>query len=233
MQRPDGPASGYQNWRDLLFAHWTFDPSVVRALVPEHLEIDLWEDRAYVGVVPFAMENVRPALLPRVLAMDFLETNLRTYVRHRGESGVYFFSLEAASMLAVKAARWGWGLPYFHADMSMSREGDVIEYASERRGSPASRCYARYRLGRMLGASTEGTLAYWLLERYLLFTVKRDRVYRGQVHHVPYPAQEVEVLTFDEDLLAAAGLPPTDGAPPEVAHYASGVDVEVFGPYPV
>ena len=229
MQRPEGKPSGYQNWRELLFVHWTFEPAALRALVPPELELDLWEGRAYAGIVPFAMEAVRPALLPRVFAMDFLETNVRTYVTCRGEPGVFFFSLEAASLLAVKAARWGWGLPYHHAEMSSVRDGDTIAYATTRHSDGAAFA-ARYTIGEHLGASEPGTLEHFLLERYLLFTVRRDRVSRGQVAHVPYPAQRVTLHECTDSLLAAAGLASPD-RPPELAHYAAGVDVEVFGPH--
>lgn len=230
MQRPDRKSSGSQNWRDLLFVHWEVPATEVRALVPEPLELDLWEGRAFVGVVPFVMEAVRPAFLPRVMALDFLETNVRTYVRYHDRPGVFFFSLEASSFVAVKAARWGWGLPYFHASMSIQHDGDYIEYESERRDRRAPRHHARYRPGRLLGPSLPGTLEYFLLERYLLFSTRGGRIYEGQVHHVPYPAQLVDLVAIEDDLVAATGLPqPT--APPATAHYAAGVDVEVFGPW--
>ncbi len=232
LPRPDRKPSGFQSWRELLFVHWTFPPEVVRPLVPAELELDLWNGLAYVGVVPFIMRDVRPAFLPRMLALDFLETNVRTYVRHRDRPGVSFFSLEAASLLAVKAARWGWNLPYFHATMSTAHDGDVIGYASRRRGREQPRFAARYRPGALLGPSAPGTLEDFLLERYLLFSTKGDRVHVGQVHHEPYPAQAVEVLSLEDDLMVAAGLPRVD-RPPDTAHYAAGVDVEVFGPWPV
>jgi uncharacterized protein YqjF (DUF2071 family) len=230
MQRPDRKPSGTQNWRDLLFVHWEVSRDALRALVPKSLELDLWEGRAFVGVVPFVMQAVRPAFLPRVMALDFLETNVRTYVRYRDRPGVYFFSLEASSFVAVKAARWGWGLPYFHASMSIQHDGDYIEYESERRDRGGARHRARYRPGQLLGASAPGTLEYFLLERYLLFSTKRGRVYEGQVHHVPYPAQLVEIVSIEDDLVAAAGLP-QPSEPHAIAHYAAGVDVEVFGPW--
>jgi hypothetical protein len=225
--RPAGSPNGWQNWRDLLFVHWYVSVDALRALVPPALELDLWNGRALVGVVPFAMQDVRPSWLPSAFALDFLETNVRTYVRYRDRPGVYFHSLDAASLLAVKAARWGWGLPYFHARMSLQR-GDWFEYATERRGAI---CKPRYRPGALLGPSAEGTFEYFLLERYLLFSLKGDRVYEGQVEHVPYPAQQVELASLDESLIAAAGLA-REGEPCAV-HYAAGVDVEVFGPNPV
>jgi hypothetical protein len=230
-RRPEGPPSGSQRWRELLFVHFTFAPEVVRALVPKELELDLWEDRAWVGLVPFKMEDIRPRFAP--FGLDFLETNVRTYVHHRGEPGVFFFSLEASSWLAVKAARLGWGLPYFHADMSTRHTGERVHYATKRRGAaPKVETSVEYSLGELLGPSKEGTLEHFLLERYLLFTAKDGRVSRGQVHHVPYPAQRATLHAFEDDLVAAAGLPRPTEAPSSVL-YASGVDVKVFGPWDV
>ncbi len=230
LARPDTRPTGWQKWRDLLFVHWDVPVESLRALVPSQLELDLWRGRALVGVVPFAMQDVRPAWLPSMFALDFLETNTRTYVTYKGRPGVFFFSLEAASLLAVKAARWGWGLPYFHAAMQCTREGDWFAYATKRRGAEAA-CTARYRPGAHLGPSTEGTFEYFLLERYLLFSLKQNAVYEGQVVHEPYPAQEVELASIDESLIRAAGLE-RSGSPCAV-HYAAGVDVEVFGPWKV
>jgi uncharacterized protein YqjF (DUF2071 family) len=232
LARPEGKASGMQNWRELLFSHWTFPLDVLRPLVPAELELDPWNGEAFVGAVPFLMRDVRPRWLPRAFALDFLELNIRTYVRYRDRPGVYFFSLEASSLLAVKAARWGWGLPYFHAKMSHGVDGDIMSFDSRRKDRAAPSHLARYRLGALLGPSLPGSLEYFLLERYLLFTVKRGQVYEGQVHHVPYPAQAVELLELTDGLVAATGLP-DPARRPDLVHYAAGVDVEVFGPWPV
>jgi uncharacterized protein YqjF (DUF2071 family) len=230
-RRPEGANAGTQNWRELLFAHWSFDPAIVRALVPDVLDLDLWDGRAWVGLVPFKMEEIRPSFIPRALALDFLETNLRTYVTHRGEPGVWFFSLEASSRLAVKAARMMWGLPYFHAEMRATKEGDRLRYTSRRNGSLAD-LDVEWEIGEVLGPSKVGTFEHFLLERYLLFAMKNGTVKKGHVHHVPYPAQRAKVHRIQESLLAAAGLPaPVDA--PEIVHYASGVDVEVFGPWDI
>jgi uncharacterized protein YqjF (DUF2071 family) len=121
------------SWLDLLFAHWSFPPELIRALLPPNLELDTHGGRAWVGVVPFRMENVGPRglnWLPGVSA--FLELNVRTYVVHEGKPGVWFFSLDAASRLAVQAARLGFHLPYFNAQMRCETRDGWIEYSSER-----------------------------------------------------------------------------------------------------
>ena len=219
--------SGYQEWRSLLFLHWPVRVETLRALVPSGLELDLYQGTAYVGVVPFAMQGVRPRWCPKRFAFDFLEANVRTYVSHRGRPGVFFFSLEAASRIAVWAARAFWSLPYHLAEMSLLQQGDEFVYESRRRSNGA-RHKVRYRLGAKLGESEPGSLEFFLLERYLLFTEHRGAIYAGQVHHAPYPAQAAEVLELEDELIEAAGLGPCSG-PPVFVHYAWGVDVEVFG----
>lgn len=225
-RRPQRKAAGYQKWRSLLFMHWPVPVETLRPLVPAALELDLHDGVAYVGVVPFAMQEVRPRWCPSALAFSFLEANVRTYVYHGDQPGVYFFSLEAASWLAVHVARQFWALPYYHADMNLQREADTVCYQSVRRNSTV-RHQVRYRVGDLLGPSQPETLEFFLLERYLLFVERQSKIFVGQVNHAPYPAQAAEVLHLEDDLLQAAGLDGGAG-PPALVHYSSGVDVEVF-----
>lgn len=230
-RRPELSNSGTQTWKDLLFVHWPVDASALRPLLPEELTLDDFEGRCYVGLVPFLMRDIRAAWMPRATALSFLETNLRTYVRYRDRPGVWFFSLEASSWLAVQVARSVWKLPYFHASMRAEREGDEVHYASVRKDGSRAGLETRFRIGAELPASEPGTLQHFLLERYLLFSKRGARLYEGQVHHRPYPPRAAEILSLDESLIEAAGLPASSGLPP-LAHFSAGVDVEVFGPWP-
>lgn len=230
-RRPDGPNAGTQRWRELLFAHWSLPLEAVRPLVPSALDLDPWDGRAWVGLVPFRMEAIRPAWLPRFAALDFLELNARTYVHYRGRPGVWFFSLEASSWLAVRAARTLWSLPYHHARMETSRRADRVRYASAR-GGGGSRFEVEYAIGEHLGPSRAGTFEHFLLERYLLFAQRGGKILEGQVHHAPYDAYRARIDRLHDDLIAAAGMPRAD-RPPEAVHFSPGVEVEVFGPYPV
>lgn len=233
-RRPDGKPIGYQRWTDLLFLHWEVPAEAMRALLPEPLELDTFDGRAYVGLVPFAMRDVRPRWAPKALAFNFLETNVRTYVIHKGEPGVYFLSLEAASRIAVGVARARWKLPYFRAQMSMSSADDgTVTYTSKRlQGEEAPALHVRYRVGEPLPPSAPGSLEFWFLERYLLFTVRGSTLLRGQVYHTPYPAHSAEVLELDDGLVSAAGLPPAT-YPADFTHFAPGVTVDIFPLAPV
>ncbi|MCA9069993.1 MAG: DUF2071 domain-containing protein, partial [Planctomycetaceae bacterium] len=191
-KRPEGRCRGYQKWRSLLFLHWAIPVERLRPLVPAALELDLYEGTAYIGVVPFAMQGVRPRWCPERFAFNFLETNVRTYVSHQGRPGVYFFSLDAASRIAVWAARQFWSLPYFYASMILEHRGDEVIYETCRPSGVLHK--VRYRLGEFLGPSQPDSLEFFFLERYLLFTEHRNKLYEGQVYHTPYPAQAAEVL---------------------------------------
>lgn len=229
-RRPDRPVAGTQHWRELLFVHWTLPLEAVRPLIPAAIDLDPWDGRAWIGMVPFRMERIRPSWLPGALALDFLELNLRTYVSYRGRPAVWFFSLDASSWLAVHAARAGWSLPYHHARMDVAREGARVRYRSERRDGRA-KLAVDYEIGEPIGPSEPGSLEHFLLERYLLLSTRGGRILEGQVHHVPYPAHRARLASLTQTLVQAAGMP-TPADPPAAVHFSPGVDVEVFGPWP-
>jgi len=67
--------------RALLFLHWAIPPELIRPLIPDGLELDVFEGMAYVGLAPFTMTEVRPIGLPAVAGLSsFHETNIKTYV---------------------------------------------------------------------------------------------------------------------------------------------------------
>ena len=151
-------AVGFQQWRNLLFIHWPVPATALRRLVPRQLDLDLYDGQAYVSLIPFLVAESRPRGIPRALAARFLETNLRTYVRSAdGEPGIYFFSLDASSLLAVGVARLLYGLPYFPAVMFTRDEGPRTEYASRRRGARDAQLEVDWVLGNPVGTARPGT----------------------------------------------------------------------------
>lgn len=217
---------GSQRWRDLLFLHWTVSPEAVRPAVPAELPLDLWEGRAWVGVVAFEVRGARPPLVPAPFGLDFLETNARTYVRlPDDEPAVYFFSLDAASRLAVLAARLRYGLPYFHAEMTRREEDERVHYRTSRGGSDGARLDVRYRTGEARGPAAPGSLEEFLVERHALHVQRGSRIHTVRVEHEPYPLREVTAEVIEETLLAAAGIPRQDRSP--LAHFSDDVDVTI------
>ena len=215
-----------QTWHDLLFAHWPVLPSLMRPLVPRQLALDTFDDQCWVGVVPFHMSGIRGRRLPAVPGLSrFPELNVRTYVTHRGKPGVYFFSLDAANLPAVWAARIFYHLPYFHAAMTAQERDGSIHYSS-RRFTGSAEFRARYRPIAPVQSRGQRSLEHWLTERYCLYTVHRDRVYRGEIHHQPWPLQNAEAELETNTVAAAAGIPLLQTSP--LLHFARRLEVLIW-----
>ncbi|HVY45842.1 MAG TPA: DUF2071 domain-containing protein [Minicystis sp.] len=230
-RRPEGRPAGFQRWRTLLFLHWEVPVDAVARLLPRGLDVDTFEGKAYVGVVPFTMRDVAPAWAPPVPGVsDFHELNVRTYVHLGGKDpAVWFFSLDAASSVAVVAARAGWHLPYHRASMELHVDGDEVRYRSRRLwpGPKPAELTCRYRIGGALPKSVDGTFQHFVAERYLLVADTGGGDLRvGQVHHKPYPLREATVLELEQSMVEAAGLPKPAGAPHAV--FSEGVDVDIY-----
>lgn len=184
-------------WHELLFAHWPVPAAALREHVPQDLEIDTFDGKAWLGVVPFRMSCVRLRYTPGLPRLSvFPELNLRTYVRHGDRPGVWFFSLDAAGRWAVRIARAVWGLPYLHARMRCRRGADGwVRYDSARvdRRAPPAALKASYRPTNEPFRSEPGSLEHFLTERYCLYALgRRGRLRRGDIRHAPWPLQRAE-----------------------------------------
>jgi uncharacterized protein len=229
---PDVPWLMTQSWHDLLFAHWPIDREVLHSRVPPGLSLDLYDGQAWIGVVPFRMTNVAPRGVPALpWVSTFAEVNVRTYVTVDGRPGVYFFSLDAESALAVATARSLLHLPYYAARMDVRDEAGQIQYTSRRTdgdGGPAE-LTARYRPVGLPANPLPGTLEYFLTERYCLYNVDdRFRAYRLEIHHLPWTLQQAEAEIELNTMAAAAGICLPDVAP--LLHFSRRQDMVAWAP---
>ncbi len=227
--RPAGFPIMRQHWGKLLFMHWRIDEQLLRPLIPAQLEIESFDGSAWIGIIPFTMWGIRAFFLPPVPGTSaFHELNVRTYVSFNGVPGVWFFSLDAANRLAVWGARKFYSLPYFNADMSLRQDGAAINYASVRRdnrGAPAS-LQTTWTIGDPLPQSQPGSLAFFLTERYCLYSNHHREIHRADIHHQPWPLQDAKLLAFNSTMIECHGLPPVKGDP--VLHYAESLSVDIW-----
>ncbi len=196
-----------QTWRDLLFAHWPVPPEALQPYMPAALVPDVHSGSAWIAVVPFRMTDIRPIGLPVIPVLsETLELNVRTYTTVGGVPGVYFFSLDASSKLAVRIARRFFHLPYFDAAMSCETSGNSFVYRSRRTGSELV-CDVDYAPTGPIFHSAPGSLDYFLTERYSLYTTGRNaQLYRGRIRHPPWPLQPAEAHFFGNSVAAPLAL---------------------------
>jgi hypothetical protein len=218
-----------QHWRDLLFAHWRIPARTLRPLVPAELDLDTWEGTAWVTAVAFRLEQVRVSWFPACrLVPNFVELNLRTHVRRRGEPAIYFVSMHANSRIGVTLGRWFTPLPYafapidytdsskfwrFHAHQRSARSREPLFRAEFQPNAPLENVDAR---------SLDG----WLLERYVAFNSwRRGKLYRMTAQHPPWQAQTLRAQVTAR----ALGQPwAMDlGRAPDLCHFSPGVHARV------
>jgi uncharacterized protein YqjF (DUF2071 family) len=237
--RPPGFSVMKQTWSELLFMHWSVSAADLRPLVPAGLDIDTFEGRAWVGVVPFTVTGARARFVPPLpFVSNFHEVNVRTYVHHHGrDPGVWFFSLDASKALVVEAARRLYHLPYRHAEIDWtviertapppSPGRRLVEFVSRRVAGNPPDLEVRYGAGDVARPAAPGTLEHFLVERYILYAVSGKGLHSARVHHAPYPVQPGVVDRLGrEGLVAAAGIQRPDREP--LLHYAAHVDVEIW-----
>lgn len=227
---PAEPWAMTQIWHTLLFAHWPLSPEALRPLIPDGLALDTFDSYSWVSITPFFMTHVRPRGVPPLPWLSqFAEINVRTYVTLQDIPGIYFFSLDASNPIAVALARTIVQLPYFHAHISCRLAGGTVHYHSHRShlGTPPADFAANYRPIGPITSAQPGTLEYWLVERYCLYTLfKRDRLYRVTIHHRPWPLQAAEAEIACNTMAHANGIRLPDTAP--LFHYAPRQEVLVW-----
>lgn len=214
---PQTPWHYYQEWNHVLFFHWAVDAEVLKPLIPPGLELDIFDGKAWISLVPFTMQKIRPKFLPAVsVVSDFHEINLRTYVSKDGKSGVYFINIEAEKHFSAFLSRNLSGLPYEKALIKRS-EG---KYSS-------SNIFKKFALDVEFAVkenvSEKSELEKFLTERYALFLERKGILFRYDIHHREWKIKMLEVKKLHLDYK----LPGLDLAnkQPDLVHYSDGVEV--------
>jgi uncharacterized protein YqjF (DUF2071 family) len=251
--RPRGLPLMHQNWGKLLFMHWAIDAELLRPLIPSQLAIDTFDGSAWIGEIPFTMWGIRGSLLPPIPGTSaFHELNVRTYVHLNGVPGVWFFSLDATNSLAVWGARTFYHLPYFNADMSLKQEGNTIEYSSRRTDSltygeffrsektsfleelspdrfhsfPLAELNTSWTIGESLPHSSPGSIEFFLTERYCLYSLHLNQLYRSRILHGPWPLRTAKLNARQSTMIESLGIAEPQENP--LLHYAERLAVDIW-----
>lgn len=212
----------YQEWNNAIFLHWQVELSELEKFVPKELEIDLFEGKPWVSVVAFTMEKIRLKNLPSFPPIsDFDEINVRTYIKSKNKTGVYFLSIEGGTKLSCEISKGISELPYRFSTIKRTAK-QYKSYNSEFKDS----LDIEFVVGKEIKQKT--LLDTWLTERYLLFQDTEKYINEFEIHHLEWPISEIKLLKLDFNYPRFSRL--FKNAPDKI-HYSEGVKVMAWGKY--
>jgi uncharacterized protein YqjF (DUF2071 family) len=213
-----------QRWHEITFFHWSCDPALLKSRLPQRLQIDTYEGKAWISLTPFLLTGLRPTLFPRRLGFVFPETNLRTYVTGPNGQGIWFFSLDAAKLFAVLGARATFGLPYFWADMHVDIGASENFYFSNRGGQAKT----RIRIAKETRIAEQSPLDIFLTARFRLYSMFRGRLITAEVAHPTWELNRARIIEFEENVRRAMGVEfPSRNF---LIHHSAGVNAKIGVP---
>ena len=217
-----------QQWCDLAYIHWRYDPAVVQALLPEGIEVDTFDGSAWVGLIPFSMRNISfPGIPPIPYFSSFPEVNVRTYVKRNGVPGVWFFSLDVNRFIPAAIARATYFIPYCWGKATHRKADGRLFTSVMRRWPSKSSTHIELIIGEKIDEPSQ--LAHFLSARWGLFS----QGFGGRLRYAPgdheqWPLYSASVFYLDDKLVTAAGLPTPVGEPHVM--FSPGVAVRIGKP---
>lgn len=206
----------YQEWNNVLFLHWQTDFDLLRKLVPNDLEIDLYEGHPWISIVVFSMEKIRPRNIPHFKPIsNFNEVNIRTYVKYNNKAGVYFLSIEGGSFLSCKIARNLSELPYRYSKIQHTKKGCQAQNAIFK-----NHLSIDYKVDNKIEQKSD--LDRWLTERYALFQDTATTINEFEIHHLEWSIHKALITDLDFNYSTFNHLINNEI---DLVHYSKGVQV--------
>ena len=205
----------YQEWNHAIFLHWQVELSELKKFVPKELEIDLFEGKPWVSLVAFTMEKIRPRFMPAFSPVsNFNEINIRTYIKSKHKTGVYFLSIEGGKRASCFLARAISELPYRYSKIKRKPGSFVSENTTL-----GDSIEIEFNIGQK---QNKEELDDWLTERYALFQETKKAINEYEIHHLEWPINELTLKKTDINYRRFSNLIKTE---PDKTQYSKGVKV--------
>ncbi|MFK7772027.1 MAG: YqjF family protein [Saprospiraceae bacterium] len=210
----------YQEWNRAIFLHWQVDLNELKKLVPKEIEIDLFEGKPWVSLVAFTMEKIRPKYLPYFPPIsNFDEINIRTYVKSKNKTGVYFLSIEGGKNLSCKVSKLISELPY-----RFSKTKRTPHQYSSSNSKFNDELDIEFSVGKKI--EDKSKLDKWLTERYALFQETETSINEFEIHHLEWEIKELQIERLNVNYPRFKKLV---NDKPDKIQYSDGVKVLAWG----
>jgi uncharacterized protein YqjF (DUF2071 family) len=211
-----------QTWSNVVFIHQEVDVNSLAKLIPSPLELDLHQGKAYISFVGFLMKDIKPLGLFAAPYFDSMkEFNLRTYIKYKNQTAVYFFSLDATKSLLIEIARKFFMLNYLKASIHYDFQKRIECIRSDNRDHLV-KFNADFEIENEI---EKDELTNWLTERYSYLESRKQIVYQGKLEHPKWLLKKVSLKSIEENYLTTYGIKPINNE--YICHYSSEIKVEI------
>ena len=184
-------------WLDLVMANYVIEPSLLADRLPRGTELDFYDGECYVSLVAFKFFDTRVLGFPIPFHRNFLEVNLRFYVRretgNETRRGVVFVKEIVPRAAIAFVAREVYGEPYETRRMRHSQTEKEIVYGWSNRNCENQ---IAAQIGENTGVPESGSHGEFIIEHYWGYT--RRGVARTDEYKVEHPKWELFNVTGAE-----------------------------------
>ena len=195
-------------WERALFIHFEVDAEALQRDVPFPLERH--DGKAYVSLVAFTMRDMRfrfggkalSFLLKPIATHCFL--NVRTYVKHGGERGIFFITEWLSNWLSVQLGPLLYGLPYHFAKINYDHAHEGKHLYGNVETPDHKNCFryeAQLVADKKFTPCENDSRDEFFLERYTAFTARGLRRRFFRIWHPPWPQIPATVSIKYDSLL--------------------------------
>lgn len=225
------------DWLRAVFIHCEIDPEILQPHIP--FPLDLREGKAYVSFVAFTMHRLRPRFGGKVSEWIFRPIatheffNVRTYVCHEDEPGIYFIAEWLSNWLSTQLGPISYGLPYRYGKIHYQHQPERRTLRGLVQSNESRFEYSGNLDEAACTSALSGSLSEFLLERYTAYTGQGNRLRCFRIWHEPWEQKEIDIEIRDDSLVTRAGSW-SDHVRFVSANYSPGVfDVWMSAPHPV
>ncbi len=188
---PSHKWSYYQEWNRAIFLHWEVEIEQLKPFVPDEIEIDLFNGKPWVSLVAFTMEKIRPRFLPPFSPIsNFDEINIRTYVKSKNKTGVYFLSIEGGKKISCQIAKSLSELPYRYS--KIKRSENSFQSINPKFNDQLS---IEFNIENQTIIKQE--IDHWLTERYALYQDSKKHINEFEIHHLEWPVNGLNIINLE------------------------------------